>query len=57
MGGLVPNPQKLDDLANIAANLHDLNFSSSQINKGNKASGADVVVRSSFDGETFLHMK
>ncbi len=40
----------------IAANLHDLHFSSSQIGKNSKGKN-EVVVRSSFDGETFLQMK
>jgi hypothetical protein len=47
-----PLPRKLDDLAVIAANLHDINY----INPLSQQS-KDVIVRSSLDGETFLNYK
>lgn len=47
-----PLPRKLDDLAVIAANLHDINYANplSQQSK-------EVIVRSSLDGETFINFK
>jgi hypothetical protein len=47
-----PFSQKLEDLAVVAANLHDIHYSNLT-----SAQNKDLVVRSSFDGETFLNFK